>query len=49
MLMKFFMGYEDVLMASVKALAENETEKGLTIVQFFSRYKFFLICYSIKL
>ncbi|VDN51916.1 unnamed protein product [Dracunculus medinensis] len=28
MLMKFFMGYEDVLMASVKALAENETEKG---------------------
>ncbi|VDN03854.1 unnamed protein product [Thelazia callipaeda] len=27
-LMKYFIGYEDVLMTSVKALAENETEKG---------------------
>ncbi|VDN23061.1 unnamed protein product [Gongylonema pulchrum] len=27
-LMKYFIGYEDVLMTSVKALAENETDKG---------------------
>lgn len=27
-LMKNFIGYEDVLMSSVKALAENETDKG---------------------
>ncbi|VDM46809.1 unnamed protein product [Toxocara canis] len=27
-MMKYLIGYEDVLMASVKALAENETDKG---------------------
>uniref|UniRef100_A0A915Q755 Membralin n=1 Tax=Setaria digitata TaxID=48799 RepID=A0A915Q755_9BILA len=27
-LMEYFIGYEDVLMSSVKALAENETDKG---------------------
>lgn len=26
--MKYVIGYEDVLMASVKALAENESDKG---------------------
>jgi hypothetical protein len=26
--MRHVIGYEDVLMASVKALAENETDKG---------------------
>lgn len=29
-LMKYFIGYEDVLMTSVKSLAENETDKGIS-------------------
>lgn len=29
--MKYIIGFEDVLMASIKALAENETDKGFIL------------------